>query len=85
MAKRQTKKAQEDLLEEKILVSKPDHFVKMAFAFLLNVMGILGVAFSTSLSGWGISRKHPSEFQENNKQYSSKGQSCEKDDPQDIY
>jgi hypothetical protein len=51
------KKANEDLLEEKTLVSKLTHFVKRPFAFILTLGSILGVEFLTLLNGWGISEK----------------------------
>jgi len=54
MAKRQRKKAKEDSLEEKILVSKPEHFDKRTFAFFLTIACILAVETLTLSGGWGI-------------------------------
>ena len=45
MANRQIKKAKEDLLEQEILLSKPEHSIKRALTFILTMLSILGVDF----------------------------------------
>jgi len=52
MAKKQIRKAKEDSLEEKIVVSNPADFVEKTFA--LTMADVLRAEFLALSGGWGI-------------------------------
>jgi len=54
MAKKQIRKAKEDSLEEKIVVSNPADFVEKTFAFALTMADVLRAEFLALSCGWGI-------------------------------
>jgi len=68
MAKKQIRKAKEDSLEEKIVVSNPADFVEKTFAFALTMADVLRAEFLALSGGWEFFRdpfRNPQEMVNN--------------------